>query len=136
MAPVYEAIARHGTFAVKHYVERALRARGEQGLPAAIEDDETLDKLALLISAADVRPVAKAIDGVSSATDRQPHIHAAGRPAPSAEDGLLEDRREAGCGSQLVGGGEPGDAGCLIPTSPACPDPSGRPENGPKGRAA
>jgi len=78
-------IARHRTFAVQHYVERALRARSEQGLPSAIEDDETLNKLALLMSAADIRPAAMAIDGQSSATDRQLPVHAAGRPAPLAE---------------------------------------------------
>lgn len=136
MAAGYEAIARHGTCAVNYYVERALRARSEQGLPAAIEDDETLDKLTLLMSAADVRPVAKAIEGVSNATDRQPPVHAARRPAPLVAGGLLEDRREAGCGGQPDGGRESSDAACLIPTSPACPEPSGRPEHAPKGRAA
>lgn len=82
IAAADEAIVRHGTFAEKHYVERALRSRGEQGLPAAIEDDETLEKIALLMSVADVRSPATAIDGVVSAADRRTSIRAVGGPAP------------------------------------------------------
>lgn len=43
--------AQSDAIAVTQYVKRALHARREQGLPAAIEDHETLDKLAVLMSA-------------------------------------------------------------------------------------
>jgi hypothetical protein len=87
MTAADEVIARDGTFAVKHYVERALRARSGQGLPAAIEDEETLDKLALLMSATDAQPASNVIDAMSSTAERQRPVDAADlvrcpRPAP------------------------------------------------------
>jgi hypothetical protein len=48
---------------VEDYVERALAARSEQGLPAGIEDDATLHRLAELLSTPPTRrsrPVARA----------------------------------------------------------------------------
>jgi hypothetical protein len=90
MAAPHEVIARDGTFAVTHCVERVLRPPRPQGLPAAIEDDETPDKLALLMSAADGRPTINATDEGCSTTDRQPSVHATGfvhcaRPAALIE---------------------------------------------------
>jgi hypothetical protein len=90
MTALHEVIARDGTFEVKHYVERALRARSAQGLPATIEDDETLDKLALLMSATDAGPAANAIDAIASTAERRPPLDAAdlvhcARRAPLAE---------------------------------------------------
>jgi len=44
---------------VDQYVERALQARTAQGLPVAIEDRETLDRLALLMTVTSRAPEAK-----------------------------------------------------------------------------
>jgi hypothetical protein len=45
-------ITRGDVFAVRQYVERALNARTAQGLPAAIEDSETLNRLVRLMGTA------------------------------------------------------------------------------------
>jgi hypothetical protein len=81
---------------VAQYVRRALHARTTQGLPAAIEDRETLDRLASLMAATGVAVArtmraasGEAGDGAvtnakASVFPQRRHRSNVGRPRPSA----------------------------------------------------
>jgi hypothetical protein len=103
--------------AVDQYVKRALHARIAQGLPAAIEDRQTLDRLALLMTATGVA-AAERPPGAASATDQrkvirpeasvgrwQRHRPNVGRPRPGANQtgaGSFTTQHVAGYGEHAT----------------------------------
>jgi hypothetical protein len=102
--------------AVARYVKRALHARTAQGLPDAVEDRETLDRLALLmtatgIAAAEGPPAAsaagerKVISPEASALPWQRHRPNVGRPRPGANQtgaGSFTTQHAAGYGEDAT----------------------------------
>jgi hypothetical protein len=113
--------ADSGAVVVDQYVERALHARSAQGLPATIEDRETLDKLALLMAATKPAEAAETPATVSDATDqgevtgadasalprqpRQRHRPNVGRPRPGANQtgaGSFTTQHVAGYGEDAT----------------------------------
>jgi hypothetical protein len=116
--------ADSATIAIDHYVERALQARTAQGLPATIEDRETLDRLALLMTATRRAPAAETpatahpradLPGVigdathgTAPKSRQRHRPSVGRPRPGANQfgaGSFSTQHVAGYGEDATPAG-------------------------------
>jgi hypothetical protein len=89
------AVADDG-LALKRYVRRALSARVAQGLPAVIEDVETLNRLAHLMSTAAAQ---------STMEQRRRHLLDRNRPRPGANQsgaGSFSTQHTAGYGEDAT----------------------------------
>jgi hypothetical protein len=90
---------------VGQYVERALHARLAQGLPATIQDRETLDRLALLMTATSATDRRDVIAVEAQGLPWQQHRANVSRPRPGANQtgaGSFTTQHTAGYGEDAT----------------------------------